>query len=802
MNNISNIIEYILNLIKNKEEYIIIICAKDNIGKNLDNECADLLLELGVKNDLSAYRGLENKTHRGFIAIIDGSENIIEYLSDEKKEAEYINEKYNILSTVYANNQCKPAYVYICGDNINCIPDKRGLNFLILNKYNNEIIDGVVFDTHLQGAPFVCRININEIKKIKEIKDKYNDFCKYYIPKVIPELKLLKPEYPFGEIALITGVSKDNYKNFANKNELYLLELPMFFKNNGCIISNINLIKDRNDISFIFSGNAIYKENFIFGIDDIKQDINIESICECIGEFEILIINKDNIKLGNDFFGLGKWFYYKKNNIFIAATSYHLLLMLLSEINEEMDVNVEYIIANAGIQSWITQQLFSEELEIKDIFILSPDKKIEVDINGNIKLINTRLYFESNSTEGFDEKEYEELLYKAKNEIIQNINAIYKHKRFKNIIVDLTDGLDTRNILSAVLNLPLNLIDKTRIHSYDKETSKNDFKTACGIVNMLNLKWDNIKNNIQIIEQTDGIDQSIISSNLGIYYLINHKPSIKKYTKKDTIHLNGGNGETCTAFINKNTLIFDNYIKNINGNFPNSADNKKVNEVFIKIIYDEFKKINSEKSLIIMDMFYQKFRNRIHFSNKYDLRNGFSPIQSISAYKAKKMSFKKNELSFALQHDLIKILHPLLAGFPYIEKKQKNRIKVIKENKLNHIPDINMEFIPDYNLKNYEKNIKKHYIPDKNTYDNKLYEYKYKIELYDWLYESQESLLSFLKIIIENVPEFEKFGFEWYEFIINMNDKKYDNYRHTRTIIKNKIISLYYQIRIIKKIKN
>ena len=614
-----------------------------------------------------------------------------------------------------------------------------------------------------------------------EIKAFYDDFRTNFTPKELPELRLYKPAYPFGETAVIIGLPSEKFSDFAKREDFILTSLPQFlFSGGGCAISTFQPKLDKNGVAYTFSGNAFFDGEFIFGTNDIRIDMDIKSFRENMGEFELLIIDKDKIELGNDFFGMGKWFYYRKNGVFAAATSYHLLLLLLKEARESLSVNVKFATANAGIFSWDTEQLFSEECEISGVFLLPPDKKILIKINGDIEFHNTRFFQEANFPEEYDEGRYEQLLYNAKDELIQNARAIFSHPKFKYVMIDLTDGLDTRTILAMALNLPKKLTKKIRINSLQRLHS--DLRTACGIANMLELEWDNVPREIGVVPQTRGVDQSDISFNLGTYYLADHKPKIIKSVPQDTIWLNGGVGETCTALAAQIDMLMyyqemslDEYLNRLvaMGHWFNNDQEAKEN--YIKLVQREYSKVTSNKSAIVVDIFYQQFRNRLHFKNKNN-QNRTSPIQSLSAYRAKKMSFQKC-VSFAFQHDLIKILHPFLGIFPYIETKQTNRIKFINDNDLLYLPFGKFEILPDYCRKKYDENLsatRKEYLPNKEVFDTLLVDAKNKAEQYNWLYDSEEALLSCLKAIIDNVPEFENIGLEFFKFVINQNQSIYN----------------------------
>ncbi len=643
--------------------------------------------------------------------------------------------------------------------------------------------------------------DIHEITNSK-FRSRYDDFKNNYIPRELPELQLFRPYYPFGETAIVIGRDISKFTDFAKREGFVLTSCPQFRTEGACVISTYPLRLDRNGTAYTFSGNALYDGRFIVGINDMEQYVDIKDVRESLGEFELLIIDQEHIELGNDFFGMGKWFYYYKNNIFVAGTSYHLCLLLLKSIGVELSINIKYATANLGCHNWITEQLFSEVCEVNDILFLPPDKKLCIQIDGSIKLINTRFYQEANFSEEYDDARYEALLYRSREELIQNMTAIFSHPRFKHVVISLTDGLDTRTVLAAALNLPRSLQEKIRIFSLDTEFSKDDLRTACGIANMLALKWDDVVSEEHIIQQNSGINQSVISYNLGTYHVGCYLPRVSRLVQTDAIWLHGGNGETCTALAGQlDVLMYDQqtmsqeYLSQLSSG-REFYDNLAAKECFAALIQVEWEKCKGNNSAVCADIFYQQFRNRLHFKNKYAESPAFHPLQSLSAYRAKKMSFQKG-VSFAFQHDLIKILHPLLGNFPYLEPKQTNRIRFIHDHKLSFYPVGQFEIRADYSRKNYDEakaieRVQK--FPDETIYSESLASVQKKQDLYDWLYFSEEALLSCLKTIIGKFPELAAIGLEFFTFI---HQYGYDHDDRNDSVFRNKLLSLYYQIQII-----
>lgn len=142
----TNIIDYLTLLNEKKESYIIFIAVKDTPGNEINDRISELLNTLGVKSDL------RDKLWHSFIAIIDGGLNIMEKIENNIPITckTTINGKNIIIDSAPFKNG-NTANIII--ENTNYSLNKRGLNFVIMEKKANKIIDTVSFDTHNPSIP-------------------------------------------------------------------------------------------------------------------------------------------------------------------------------------------------------------------------------------------------------------------------------------------------------------------------------------------------------------------------------------------------------------------------------------------------------------------------------------------------------------------------------------------------------------------------------------------------------------------------------------------------------------------------
>lgn len=790
----SSFIDHIKGLISKKNELKIIVCARDNIGNSLTDEAIKCLKLLGIKNNLSKA-SLGGITHRGFIFITEYGNPKIEILGDKREDVEYDDDFYEVYSPVYKNHHCEMGYVYIptIADRFNLIAGKkRGLHIVALSK-DDHLVSSVCFDTHIENSPPTSVISASDFHEHMHLLKEYKNFRKSFKKSSdLPELKVALPDYPYGETVFVFGknipkIQIEGFKTIGIKNG----------KKQAYLISTLPIKRDINNKSYIFSGHVISPDYFIWGEEDLDSNTNILSYCDNFGDFELIYFDDKEIHFETDFFGFGKWFYYKKEDVIVVSSSYHLLLKTLSDVKIDLSLNQDYIHASMGVVSWFTQQSFSDEMEIKDVFLLPPDKKICINLDGIFETKYTQLYYETYYSESWNDEKYEFLLNSSKNELVSSMTKILEHPAFNNAIIDLTDGLDTRTCLAILISLPIHLQKKVKCYSIENHVE--DFKTASGFINMFNLRWESFTREATILPQSEGLDASPISYQLGTYHPIMLQTSIRKSTTPNTIRLTGGCGETCTGLAGQmyEELPSKEYIDWLLKKQVNKALLGTPNAVSSLVnILDSYLSAMPETTCAAdqADVFYLHYRNRLHFQRKY--QSGFlNPIQSISAYRAKKMSFKRGGGSFFFQHELIRVLNPIVAAFPYLDSKQNDRVNDIERRGLYYLPRHKVNLVPDYSKTPRIKPSTQH-MPNENEYLHDYSKYKHKEDLYKWVHASEESLLVCLSDILSKMPWLEDVAFEYFCYIKNSKSMIANMSGHTPQVFKSKLLSLYYQTKV------
>jgi hypothetical protein len=252
---------------------------------------------------------------------------------------------------------------------------------------------------------------------ITELRGEYKNFLD--IPINISNEKLLKfqPSYPYSDIACISF--NGNLVDLSSIQNDFDIQV---FNNQGLgttlIIGSSDL---PNGITTAFSGIAKTDSKLVFGSNDLFRAPSVDDI----GNFSYISLDRNRIDIGNDYFGISKLYYYFNAGYFVVANSYHLLLILLKKIGLSLEFNSKKCIANfecMDIQP--LYQNFSHDMDVLHTHCLPCDMFIRIE-NTNLKFEEKPLRTVFSEVDSMEiDLNYEDLLNKASEEIVENINII------------------------------------------------------------------------------------------------------------------------------------------------------------------------------------------------------------------------------------------------------------------------------------------------------------------------------------------------------------------------------------------
>lgn len=487
------------------------------------------------------------------------------------------------------------------------------------------------------------------------------------------------------------------------------LEQESGWNTKNTILYDISGAQDgiRND--YIFSGYVWLDDKFYFGEDGLPNDLKAERLYENLGVFSLLHFAPHQIKLTTDYFSYGKIYYYLNENLFVAANTYHLLLIVLSQLGVSCELDDDIVYATFASNVTLFRQPITERLTVKNTFQMNLCDEIVIDNNG-WNIVKRPIYDVLNGSPEFKKDEYSKLIEEAKQELISNIEVVTNNSNFEHFVLELSGGKDSRTTFAALTNLP-NAREQVFLKSTDHEP--NDLNVAVGLANMFQFQYDAKGDTWYQNDVLDYIRRKR-SYSLGVRYLW-YVGTRYNYNLKKMV-FNGECFESLAVRYYSHT-IKDMGLEKSTNEEPIDAysillskqaivDYSKVAPVVKEQLLEAIKSIPSSTSMEAFDNMYMFYRAGVTAGNldrMYYTTATCMPLQSKALLKAKKMwinNFRDEKIIF----DITYALNPVLAALPYNTNRYNETRKKMYDNLLfDDIRFKDCKFQLDTDKSNWEK---------------------------------------------------------------------------------------------------
>ena len=144
----TDFIEYVTLLSNQKSRYLICISVKDTPGVVFKKEYVPFMKKLGLKTDL------HDKHWHSYIAVINNGKTIYEKLGDIFETTEHTVAIKDIVIKLTSSGYKAENRSEIIIDGKDYSNNLRGINFVVFDKENHQLVDSVTFDTNVSSA--VC----------------------------------------------------------------------------------------------------------------------------------------------------------------------------------------------------------------------------------------------------------------------------------------------------------------------------------------------------------------------------------------------------------------------------------------------------------------------------------------------------------------------------------------------------------------------------------------------------------------------------------------------------------------------
>jgi len=506
------------------------------------------------------------------------------------------------------------------------------------------------------------------------------------------KLKYVKMNEPFVDFVLTHGIKFDSEDSSLIDAGFKTHVDP---KHPNVQILHLGEITKRKESSILFSGMAKVGKKIIWGQKGISNSTScIEEVKDMIGNYSCIILNEKEITVSFDFFGMSKLYYYQKGDIFCVSNRYHLLLCALSDLGVECkldeDVSLSYFCTNDVLAA----QLMDERCLTANTYSLQLDKKIKITSEG-ISFEANELANYLTSEEDFSEEEYIKMLSDAKDEIISNLDVCFQSPHFDNIIIDITGGMDSRIVFSALTHVH-NVREKTTMFTFGDE---EEVRCASALPSAYGLEYDSVFKCMRKISPSNYDYTTTLSLQdhleyrlsyvLGTYFEASSGMFDTNGRLGNTIHITGGCGEPVSRpyFSNHTFPDFDlqdtvegvvtNYVKN--RAWLSNSGNEDVKRIFSELLSQSIRDKKCTDPVLKYEDLYLYYRARYHFDSSWNCCYGtpvWMPLQSKSAFIAFRRTYPKFK-SRKFVFDLIYTLSPHVASFEYVDKQDnKERLEM------------------------------------------------------------------------------------------------------------------------------
>lgn len=535
---------------------------------------------------------------------------------------------------------------------------------------------------------------ISEINKFLNLNDSVID--KKFNPQYF------KSKYPFVDFSLVLHKKNNCSKRNLNLHKKYIQQSQKQIE----IISTYPVREAEGVI--LFSGYSI-KDSIILG--PCCEDIGVQVIKDDLGCFTLIEKEGDSLTIRNDYLGLGKLFTFENESVFCCSNRYQLLFLHLRSLGIKLEIDKKILKYSILYHPWptYTYQAFSENLLIDGIKLVNPGEYIAI-TNGEIKYNKSNLWFDLKEDVTFTRAKYIAEIRLATEEIKRNIQTIVRDKKFKNIICDVTGGMDSRMLLAALSNID-NVAETIKANTIPIKSNPGDLDSSICLTNALSLKYFDNPRQIKNLQIEDYVKR--LSLSMGIYNDVAVRS--QEIYNKDFLKLVGYFGELSRAYITRKR--YNQNFKTVTELVESIFDNLKIYRTFSKgsdDLYHEFTeffiaeigRLPGKDPLEKFENFYLYFRNRIHCSsnlkhNNYILQIG--PLQSRHVIRARHLAWGNFKNPLQVEADIIKILNPVLSKFPFASKFDDTQFKDI-----DLIPEFtdskfeNLNLLPNTDRSNYK----------------------------------------------------------------------------------------------------
>lgn len=584
----------------------------------------------------------------------------------------------------YNNKCCEDKYsFYLIKDGK--VIDRTG--WIIENKFNWTLNNSgiyVVFGFIMKSDYKVIRKSVPCSYHTNDLNSEFGQFLsstddKKFFNKKVP---FYNAKAPFCDILVISSKgNKDYYKSVQHVKLVDSIDINDWHTH---IFSNhsYSMLRDKK---FLLSGIGVFENLICEGMENLPNQLTFSDIFDQKGSYTAILWDNEHLIVGTDLFAGKRWFYYKDNDLLVITNSYHLLLLTLKYIGIYLDLDdKKAALTLCSVRFQMLAQNFCRKMDIQKLYQMTADTRLELNNNG-WQWFDSGLGTILSSQPVYHQDDYLTSLDTAKDELIENCELVLQQNS-EDVIVDLSGGLDTRMVYSAMTCTALSH-NKIRIFSQDTP-GNSDLKVALSINSLYNYSFDTSCYSIFFLnlKKSNEICRSFY---MGTYFCYSILTSKKIDHRMKCI---GAYGEVLARpYVSRKYL--NTYIDSIKSTddfvlelYKDHADviavgNSTIPNIACEYLGEELDSQKTDTLLESLEAIYTMFRHGYHFDS-IACRLGerwAMPLQSKTMLKLRHMSFNVHK-SIKLQLDMLYKLNPLVASIPFESDNDNKAVEELQED--------------------------------------------------------------------------------------------------------------------------
>lgn len=511
-------------------------------------------------------------------------------------------------------------------------------------------------------------VKSHTIEYFKECyRQEFEQLCCASRPVQVNKVDFFALSEPFADFAVIQSRNSINDIDLLN---FKFYELGSFAERKNYLLSYKAPV-DRHGKCWVCSGLISSYQELLYGNEMLKVVNALEGNKET-GQYCIMEMEEERIRLSCDYFAFNRIFYYSDHNVIICSNRYHLLLLIAEKlgITLELDERKAMMTLSSVRLQYLVQNMCSR-MDMASVKQCSNSYDIVLDKNGlSFQLNEYGKVLQDKSI--VNERQYREYLETGCSEILGNINTIVKTAENKNFIIDLSGGMDARIVYSAALQSEMNR-SRAFIHSRDVEGS-NDLDVAVMINNLYHLPWDKLSETRKAFDRHDS-DMMQRSIFMGLYYA--HNLVGGTCVNNTSLRMTGACGEillrpyTVRKFLHTKAADLTDKREFLDYVLKRDSDeiivDYEASIEFVNYMCEEFENYGKCGLMETMDRVYLEHRHGYHFEGVLDYVCGIhslKPLQSKTLFKLHHLVFDLHR-SIKLQLDVQNYIEPYVGAVIY-----------------------------------------------------------------------------------------------------------------------------------------